>query len=70
MAVYDEEGRGVIVQGGSDGMLRMLDGLTGVELNSLQLEGSIEGSPAVYNDTLVIGTTGKGNSYVYGISIE
>ena len=36
----------------------------------MQVEGTINGSPAVYNSTLVIGTQGKGTSYIYGIALE
>ena len=70
VAVYDENGRGWIIQCGSDGTLYLLDGLTGKLVNTLQVEGSIEGSPAVYGSILVIGTTGKDESYIYGIGIE
>ena len=34
------------------------------------VNGVIEGSPAVYSDMLVIGTTGKNTSYIYGIKIK
>ena len=36
----------------------------------LKVEGTIEGSPAVYGSTMVIGTTGKNTSFIYGISLE
>ena len=39
-------------------------------LNTLEVEGTIEGSPAVYGNTLVIGTTGKNKSFIYGITLE
>ena len=47
-----------------------MDGLTGETINTLQVNGVIEGSPAVYGDTMVIGTTGKDTSYIYGIKIN
>ena len=36
----------------------------------LALEGTIEASPAVYKDMLVIGTTGKNTSYIYGVKLN
>ena len=54
----------------SDGVLMLLDGLTGETINTLQLNGTIEASPAVYQNMLVIGTTGKGTSFLYGVKID
>ena len=69
VAVYDKSGRGWIIQCEQNGTIRLLDGLTGDAIHVLKAEGEIEASPAVYNDTMVIGTTGKGTSFVYGIRI-
>lgn len=70
VAVYDEAGRGWIIQASGDGTLYLLDGLTGEIINTLEVEGTIEGSPAVYGNTLVIGTTGRNTSFIYGITLE
>ena len=70
VAVYDENGNGWIIQCERNGTIRLLDGLTGREVNVLKLEAEIEASPAVYGDIMVIGTTGKGTSFVYGIEIR
>ena len=70
VAVYSEAGRGWIIQPCADGTITLLDGLTGNVLNTLKVEGTIEASPAVYGSTMVIGTTGKNTSYIYGISLE
>ena len=48
----------------------MVEGLSGAKTASLNLEAEIIASPAVYNDTMVIGTTGKGTSFIYGIEIR
>ena len=48
----------------------MLDGRTGQVKTTLDLGGTIQGSPAVYRNYLVIGTCDKNNSYMYGIRIE
>lgn len=70
VAVYDQAGKGWIIQACSNGTILLLDGLTGKEINTLQVNGVIEGSPAVYGDMMVIGTTGKDTSYIYGIRIK
>lgn len=70
VAVYDEEGRGWIIQATKDGVLLLLDGVTGEKISDLALNGTIEASPAVFNDILVIGTTGKNTSYIYAVKIE
>lgn len=70
VAVYDADGQGWIIQACANGTLYLLDGLTGETVNTLSVSGVIEASPAVYDDTLVIGTTGKGTSYIYGIKIN
>ena len=48
----------------------MLDGLTGEKKDELHIEGEIKASPAAYNNLMVIGTTGKGTEYIYGINIH
>ncbi len=70
VAVYNLAGDAWLIQGESDGTLNMLDASTGDIVNTLQLEGSIEASPAVYRDVLVICTTGSDSSYIYGIKLE
>jgi hypothetical protein len=70
VAVYDKEGNGWIIQCVEDGTILLMDGLTGETKDELQIEGNIKASPAVYNDIMVIGTTGKGTEFVYGIRIQ
>ena len=70
VAVYNAEGRGWIIQASSSGVMTLLDGVTGDVVNTLKVEGTIDASPAVYNDTLVIGTTGKNTSFIYGIKLQ
>lgn len=70
VAVYSEDGEGWIIQASAGGTLYLLDGRTGDEINTLKLDGTIEASPAVYGDTLVIGTTGRDTSYIYGVTLE
>ena len=70
IALYDKQGNGWILQCEQSGMIHLVDGLTGSEVSSLQIEGEIEASPAAYNNVAVIGTTGKGKMFVYGIEIK
>lgn len=70
VAVYTQEGESWILQGTSKGTLYLLEGTTGEVVSTLQLEGSIEGSPAVYQNTLVVGTTSKNGSYIYGVELK
>ena len=57
-------------QASADGTLYLLDGQTGSLLQSIELEGEINGSPAVFGSTLVIGTQGKNANHIYGISLK
>lgn len=66
IALYGAE-KAFIAQGDADGVLRLLDGLTGDLVTALQLEGAIDGSPAAYDEMLVVGTR-EGN--VYGIRVK
>ena len=70
MAVYNENGKGWIIQASSSGVITLLDGLTGSVVSTLTVEGTIDASPAVYNDILVVGTTGKNTTYIYGIKLQ
>jgi outer membrane protein assembly factor BamB len=54
--VYDENGRGFIVYTTSNADIHLLDGLTGELLNRVNLGRLIEASPAVFENTIVIGT--------------
>lgn len=69
VAVYSDYGEGWIIQASGNGRITLYDGLTGHVVSSLEVEGTIEASPAVYRDTLVIGTTGKNTAYIYGINL-
>ena len=70
VAVYDESGTGWIIQCTGSGEILLLEGATGKEVNRLQVEGPIEASPAVYNNMMVVGTSGKGANFIYGIRIQ
>lgn len=70
VAVYDGEGNGALIQCTADGMVLMLDGLTGDEISALQIDGAIEACPAVYDGMMVVGTSERNKNNIYGIIIE
>ncbi len=70
VAVYTSAGDAYVIQADEKGLLTLLDGRTGSVLHTLDIEGSVEASPAVYNDVLVIGTKDKDNNFLYGIRLE
>ena len=65
--LYTASGKGYVLVGSADGTLRLLDGLTGEEAASIELRGNIEGTPAVFDDMIVVGTR---SCKIYGIRIE
>lgn len=65
--IYDSNGNGYLIQGDSIGNLYLLDGRSGKILNQITLNGNIESSPAIFNDTLVVATR---NGTIYGINIK
>lgn len=66
-AVYDKDGNGYLLYCTSGGYLYLLDGLTGEVLDSRDLGSNIEASPAVYENTVVVGTRGQ---QIYGIQLK
>ncbi len=65
--VYTEDGKGYVVICDSAGKMAFLDGKTGEELSSISLGSNIEASPAVFEDTIVVGTRGQ---KIYGIEVN
>ena len=66
-AVYTDNGNGYIVLGSSAGSLYLLDPKTGETINSIDLGGTIESSPVIFENTIILGTRSRG---VYGIEIS
>jgi outer membrane protein assembly factor BamB len=69
VAVYTPAGKSYIVICDSAGKMFLLEGTTGQTLSSVILSAKelpIEASPAVYNDTIVIGSRGQ---RIYGVDI-
>ena len=66
VAVYDKDGQAFIIYGDSVGNLFMVDYM-GNTLSTVNLGTNIEASPAVYENTLVVGTRG---GLVCGVKIK
>lgn len=65
--LYDENGNAYIITCNSVGDMMLLDGRSGKLIDRINLGANIEASPAVFGDTLVVGTRGQ---KIYGIKIE
>ncbi len=66
--IYDDAtGKGYVIIGDSFSGLYLLDGLTGEILHSISLEGTIEATPIIYNNIMVIGTR---DCKIYAIKIK
>lgn len=68
VATYTSSGECYVVFGDSNGIIHLINGKTGETLYSLQTGGgNIEGSPAVFKNSIIIGTRGK---RIYRIDIK
>ena len=66
--IYDKAtGKGYVIIGDVNGNLFMIDGLTGEVRDSIKLNGTIEASPVIYNNILLLGTR---NCTVYALEIK
>lgn len=59
VAIYTEEGKSYVAICDSVGIVRLLDGVTGEVLSSIGLGSNVEASPAVFENTIVVGTRGQ-----------
>lgn len=66
VAMYTEDGTAYIAFANASGKIRLIDGATGKVLYALGLGNSVEASPIVYKNMMVIGT----REAVYGIKIS
>ena len=67
VAVYDADGTGYVVVCDSAGTAFFLRGNTGAVLDTLDLGGLVEATPAVYEDMLVVGTRAQ---QICGVKIK
>lgn len=67
-AIYDAEGKAYVIFCDAYGRVHLINARTGETLYVLNTGGgNMEGSPAIYNDIMVIGTRGQ---KIYGIKIK
>lgn len=66
VAVYNEAGNGYVIVCDSNGNMSLLNA-KGTTLSTINLGSNIEASPAVFNDTLVVGTRGN---LICGVKIK
>ncbi|MEG1991015.1 MAG: PQQ-binding-like beta-propeller repeat protein, partial [Christensenella sp.] len=67
VAIYAQDGTAYIVQCDSKGNIFLLDGITGKVYDQINVGSNIEASPAVFENTIVVGTRGK---QIVGIKIK
>jgi len=56
VAIYTEEGKGYVFQADASGNCYLLDGATGTELDMLKLKCTVESSPVVFGNRIVLGS--------------
>ena len=59
VVVYDDAGRGYLIQCDRGGGVTMYDASNGTQLHSIDLGSRIDSTPAVFGNYLVVGTRGK-----------
>jgi len=59
VAVYTDDGTAYIILSDSGGTMRLIRGATGEVLYSKNLGANVEASPAVWGNTLIVGTRGQ-----------
>ena len=67
VAVYTQDSKSYIVLCDSVGKVTLHEGATGTTLGTVSLGSNIEASPAIFENTIVVGTRGQ---KVYAITIE
>ncbi len=65
--IYTKDGKSYIIQCDSGGYMYLIEGQTGEILDKLPLGANVEGSPAIYDDMIVVGTRGQ---KIWGIKIK
>lgn len=66
VAVYDQNGKGYLVFCTAGGYMYLIDGLTHEVYDHIDLGSNVEASPAVFNNTVVVGTRGQS---IWGVKL-
>ena len=59
VVVYDDSGRGYLIQCDRGGGVTMYDAIDGTQLHAIDLGSRIDSTPAVFGNYLIVGTRGK-----------
>ncbi len=65
--VYNESGKAYVVAGDSEGTMYLVEAKTGKLLSTVELGSNIEATPAVFENTIVVGTRGQ---KIFAVNIE
>lgn len=66
-AFYTRDGKGYLIYCTSGGYMYLLDGLTGEMLDFMNLGSNVEASPAIFENTVVVGTRNNG---IWGVNMK
>ena len=66
VALYNEDGKAYIFLSNHSGVIRLIDGATGAILDTYELKETVQASPVVFGNMLVLGSRER----VYGIKIS
>lgn len=66
LAVYTDEGHACIITANASGEVRLVEGATGEVISKLSLGATIEASPVIFNNMMVLGT----RAAVFGIKLS
>lgn len=61
------DGKTYMVYSDYSGSMHLVDPMTGKTLDSISLQGNVESSPSIYNDTIVVGSYAK---KIFGIKVK
>jgi len=67
VAVYTEEGKSYIIVCEASGIMSLVEGISGEVLTTINLNGTLEGSPAVFGNKIVMGTR---NNQIIGLELK
>lgn len=65
--IYTKDGKSYIIQCDSGGYMYLIEGKTGEIVDKIPLGANVEGSPAIYEDMIVVGTRGQ---QIFGIKVK
>ncbi len=67
VAVYTADNKGYLIQCDNGGNMKLIDGTNGEVVSTINLGENIEATPAVFNNTVVVGTRGE---RIFGVNLK